>query len=77
MTATGSVPPFGSAGNALAVCPTGKQVIGGGAGALYTTLRMYGSRPYLNSWYGVFTRDNVDANSAPFEVYAICATVAP
>jgi hypothetical protein len=77
------VEEFGSAaansgGAAVADCPPGKIVIGGGASSRNGTLDVYGSWPAsTTSWIGVMSRDaGLDASApASFAVYAICATV--
>jgi hypothetical protein len=70
--------PANSGGSAVATCPAGKIVIGGGASSRNGTLEVYGSWPTsTTTWLGVMSRDTgLDASApAAFAVYAICATV--
>lgn len=73
--AYGSVLPGSTNGAATATCPAGTTVISGGLGAQHARLRVYGSFPNENGWYGVFALDTTSANPASFFVYAMCATL--
>lgn len=75
--AGGTVAAFSTGGAALAECPAGTRVIGGGAGAQSTDLRLYTSAPSgLTHWLATFVRNSASNFSSNFAVYAICAVVA-
>lgn len=79
VSAVGTVPAGTTNGIAVATCPSGKVVVGGGVGSGNVNLRIYTSIPSGNSWFGVVKPfDNQPmGGSANFTVYAVCASVSP
>jgi hypothetical protein len=76
----GGTAASGSAGAASVECPDGKRVIAGGAGSQNTTLRLYSSYPSSSTtWTATFVRDvgGTTTGAANFQVFAVCAVVAP